>query len=157
MVKDAVSYWAEEEINAADVNVTEAVFVFPLSSDILYYLTGSGLTVRDGDAVYMGGDEEGPQAVSLKTGHEFKVTVGEFSKIALSRDEFTAEDFLIQYGNKTQQAVPQEVQRTEPVKEQEREPVVAPEVASATASTNKSASGISKLTSMMEMLSEWID
>jgi hypothetical protein len=114
-VKEAVAYWAEEEVAEQDVNVTEAVLIFPASADVLYYLTGSGLTLRDGEAVYSSGGGEGPRSVYLKNAIRggFKASAGEFKTMALSRDDMSGEDFLLQYGNKTQ-AAPQEVGRTEP-------------------------------------------
>jgi hypothetical protein len=117
-VKSAVSWWADEEIDEADVQVTEAVFILPAVADTLYYLTGSGLTIRDAEIVYTGG-REGPQSVWFKGANRHagvQATAGEFKVMALSRDNFSGEDFLMQYG-KAQQAAPQEVERTAPAQE----------------------------------------
>jgi hypothetical protein len=121
-VKDAVEYWSDETIAAQDVQVTEAVFMFKISSDFLYYITGSGLQLREAEIVYSGGNE-GPQSVWLKSKHGVRVAAGQFKTLALSRDEFSGEDFLMQYGQKTQQPAPQEVQRTEPTQEVATQPV----------------------------------
>lgn len=119
-VKEAVSYYSEEEIDEADVVVTEAVFIFRVSSDVLYYLTGSGLTLRDAEVVYIGGAGEGPRTVSISTKYGgVSATVGEFKTMALSRDEFGGEDFLTQYGTSARGAKPQEVvPRTAPATEE---------------------------------------
>lgn len=124
-VKDAVEYWSDEQIAAQDVQVTEAVFIFKVSSDVLYYITGSGLQLRDAEIVYSGGNE-GPQSVWLKSKHGVRVAGGQFKTLALSRDEFSGEDFLMQYGQKTQQPAPQEVQRTTPVQETQEQPATTP-------------------------------
>ena len=133
-VKEAVSYWANEEIAEQDVKVDQAVFIFPLSADILYYLTGSGVKMTSGEAVYSGGSE-GPQEVSLKKSNMggYKATVGQFATMALSKDEFNGHDFLLKYGTTAQQAQPQEVKRTEPAQEQTQKPVAAPAAAPAPA------------------------
>lgn len=116
-VKEAISYWADEEIDEADIKVTEAVLIFRVSADTLYYLTGSGFPLRDGEAVYTSGDAEGPRTVDLKTNRGqrggVKVSVGSFKTMALSRDDMSGQDFMMQYGTK-QAPAPQEVQRTEP-------------------------------------------
>lgn len=121
-VKDAVEYWSDEQIAAQDVQVTEAVFIFKVSSDVLYYITGSGLQLRNAEVVYAGGNE-GPQTVSLASKHGVRVAAGQFKTLAISRDEFSGEDFLLQYGQKAQQPAPQEVQRTEPAQEVAKQPV----------------------------------
>jgi len=127
-VKEAVSYWAEEEVAEQDVNVAQAVLIFEISADILYYLTGSGLTVRDGEAIYDSGSSEGPRQVWLKNRNNrsgFKASIGQFSTMALSRDDMSGEDFLAQYGTKTAPQ-PQEVQRTEPAQQPQEPQPVAP-------------------------------
>ncbi len=125
-VKDAVEYWSDEQVAAQDVNIAEAVFIFPVSADALYYLTGSGLIIRDGEAVYAGGDE-GPRTVNLKMRNDqrggTRATAGEFKTMALGRDEFSGEDFLLQYGKKTQQPPPEEVERTESAQAVRQQPV----------------------------------
>ena len=142
-VKEAVSYWSDEEVAEQDVAVTEAVLIFEVSSDILYYLTGSGLTVRDGEAVYTGGGAEGPKQVWLKNrgnAHGFKAAVGQFSTMALSRDDMSGEDFLLQYGTKTA-PVQQEVQRTAPAQEVQQQPVTPPTGREGVAPAKKSSLG----------------
>ena len=128
-VKEAVVYWADEEIAEQDVNVTQAVIIFEVSADILYYLTGSGLTVREGEAVYTDGSAEGPRQVWLKNRNNrngFKAAAGQFTTMALSRDDMGGEDFIKQYGQAATQTAPQEVQRTAPAQEVQKEPMAAP-------------------------------
>lgn len=122
VVQEAVSAQTEGEVDEADVQVSEAVFIIPVSSDVLYYITGSGLLLKNEEAVYIGGNE-GPQTVRLAVRGQVRVTAGEFTTMALSRDDMSGEDFLMQYGQKTQASVPPEVQRTEPAAEQAQKPV----------------------------------
>jgi hypothetical protein len=157
-VKAAVSDEVDGEIDQADVNVTEAVFVFPLSADILYYLTGSGLTVREGDAIYSSGGGEGPRSVNLEgVGRHgsTQATAGEFKTMALSRDEFSGDDFLMQYGNKAQQAQPQAVERTEPAQEQAQKPVEAP-AAEAAPTPNPTGIPPAKRSSLRFSVDQWL-
>jgi hypothetical protein len=108
-VKESIAYWSDAP--EEEVDVAEAVIIIPCSTDTLYYLTGSGLILRKEEAVYAGGSE-GPRNVTLHSSG-IKVTIQHFKKIAVARDDYGADEFLKQYGTKTQ-AAPQEVKRTEP-------------------------------------------
>jgi hypothetical protein len=113
-VKNAVSYWADEEIAEQDVTVAEAAVIIPVSSDTLYYLTGSGIMLRNEEVVYSSGGGEGPKSVSLHN-QGIKVPASYFSQLALSRDDMWGDDFMKQYGSKAKAApAPQQVKRNEP-------------------------------------------
>lgn len=114
VVKESISYWSDEEIPEQDVKVSEAVFVIPASVDTLYYLTGSGLKLSKGDEAIYSSGAEGPRTVSMHPRTLLNVAAGYFKVMALSRDEFSAEDFLLKYGIKARQVAPQVEQRTAP-------------------------------------------
>jgi len=145
-VKEAVTYWLDEEIPEQDVNVNEAAFIIPVSTDTLYYLMGSGLMLSQNDEVAYRGGPEGPRTISLPPGvTRVRLTVGHFKAIALARDDYSAEDFLAKYGTKAQAAAPQRVERTEPA----QAPAVAPETPAGAVAP--------KASSLKFNVEEWLD
>lgn len=73
--------------------INMAAVIIPVSSDVLYYLTGSGLILRDEDFAYISDREIRTSSLSW-TSQEPRVTLASFSKIALSANSYHAEDFL---------------------------------------------------------------
>lgn len=136
VVRAAVHYWVDDEegIEESDIKVNEAVVIIPVSSDALYYLTGSGLALADEEVIYTS-PGEGPRDVSLRmggSGRRVRVTPNNFSHMAVSRDDVWAKDFLIKYGTKSVAQMPK---ATQPARSEEgttKEPLPAAPAAAPT-------------------------
>ena len=89
-MEDAVK--EESDLHQA-VKIEKAALVIPVSSDILYYLTGSGLILRNENFSYISDKEIRTSSLSW-TNQEPRVTLTSFSKIALAANDFHSEDFL---------------------------------------------------------------
>jgi hypothetical protein len=99
-VKEAIA--DEADIDEKEVKIEgEAAVAIPLSSDVLYYLTGSGLQLRTEDVAYSKGGGNGTSEISLSwSGYRPKVTTHDFREMAIARDNWSASTFLEQYGKK---------------------------------------------------------
>jgi len=75
------------------VKIDTAAVIIPLSSDILYYLTGSGLVLRKEDFAYISNKEIRSSNFSWGS-QEPRATLTSFVKIALAANDYHAEDFL---------------------------------------------------------------
>lgn len=111
--KEAIADAAEFEIREEDVKLTEVAVAIPLSSDILYKLSGSGIRLKNEEFVYTG-ENEGPRRLSF-TFADFKPTVAlnQFSQIAIASSDSYLPDFMGQYGNKQPAQIEKQVRRTE--------------------------------------------
>jgi hypothetical protein len=110
--KEAIA--EEAEIAEQDVQLAEVAVAIPLSSDIIYYFAGSGLTLRREDFAYMGGGGEGVRTMSFAFAHyRPKATFSYFSKLALANSSAWLDDFLRKEGSGKPATVTQNVRRTE--------------------------------------------
>jgi len=99
-VKESIAGEIDEE--ETDIKIApEVALVIGLSSDILYYLTGSGLNLRNEDVAYTKGEGHGVNIVSLLwASYRPKITISAFSTLAISRYDMYVDSFLQKYGNK---------------------------------------------------------
>lgn len=101
--KEAIAAESDQEgFTEEDIELAEVAVEMPLSSDTLYYLLGSGVTLgREDSFVYLGEEGEGAREVGFNWAQsQPKATVAAFSKMALSEDPGWADRFLMQYGAK---------------------------------------------------------
>jgi hypothetical protein len=121
-VKEALA--GEADLEETDIKIVGEVAVsIPLSSDIIYYLTGSGLQLKDEEVAYRKGGGNGVDTTSLMwAGYRPRVTLASFSQLALAKDDLWTDKFLQQYGGKTPVA-PQTQGPQHPHKEITREGV----------------------------------
>lgn len=104
-----VSQFDEELEDAERRAVTEPSQIavcIPLSSDILYYLIGSGLKLTDETFAYQT-DKDGVRTRSFEgqSGVPTRITDDAFTAMALSDSDSWVDDFLAEYGTK-QEAAP---------------------------------------------------
>jgi len=102
------------EVEESDVQLTEVAVAIPMSSDIAYYLNGSGLILRREDFAYMGTGGEGIRTLSFAFSHyKPRVTLSYFTKLALASSDAWLDDFLRKEGTGQAAQVTQNVRRTE--------------------------------------------
>jgi hypothetical protein len=115
-VREAVANESEgldEEISEENVNVKEVAIAIALGSDPLYYLTGSGLILRDQSFTFNGEGGEGVRESSLRYGRsEVHVTIHDFTEMAIADNDMYLDKFLTQHGSKVLAPKP-EVKRDE--------------------------------------------
>jgi hypothetical protein len=110
--KEAIA--ESEEVAEQDVQLAEVAVAIPLSSDIIYYLAGSGLTLRREDFAYTGGGGEGVRTMSFAFAHyRPKAVLSYFSKLAVASSDAWLDDFLRKEGSGKPATVTQNVRRTE--------------------------------------------
>ena len=83
----------EENDLHTSMKIEKGVVVIPVSSDTLYYLTGSGMILRREDFSYISNGEIRSSSLTWST-QEPRATIASFSKLALSANDYHAEDFL---------------------------------------------------------------
>jgi hypothetical protein len=110
--KEAIA--EDSDVAEQDVQLAEVAVAIPLSSDIIYYLTGSGLTLRREEFAYMGSGGEGVRTMSFAFSHyRPKVVLNYFSKLAVASSVNDLYDFLRKEGSNKPAMVTQNVRRTE--------------------------------------------
>jgi hypothetical protein len=110
--KEAIA--EDAEVAEEDVQLSEVAVAIPLSSDIIYYLAGSGLKLQREDFAYTGAGGEGVRTMSFAFAHfKPRVTLARFSKLALASSSAWLDDFLKQQGSGKPAQVTPNVRRTE--------------------------------------------
>jgi hypothetical protein len=140
-VKEAIAGEIDEE--ETDVKLSGAVAVcVELSSDVLHYLTGSGLKLTTEDVAYSKGGGTGINTVSLVFAQWHpKVTSGTFDTMALAGDDMYLYNFLQRYGAKTTAPATATHPHTEVTREGVKEHAPGPGEAKTTSSAINRASG----------------
>lgn len=117
-VKEAIAEEnSTDNLSPDQIPVASIAVCIRISSDVLNYLTGSGLRLTDEEFVYNGGNE-GPQTGNFKwvSGSKPQVTYNSFSQMGLADDTYGIDRFLQQYGSKAPAApASHPVERTQPV------------------------------------------
>jgi hypothetical protein len=143
--KEAVAENAD--VAEEDVQLSEVAVAIPLSSDIIYYLAGSGLNLRREDFAYMGAGGEGIRTMSFTFSHyKPQVTLSYFSKLAIASSDAWLDDFLKKEGSGKPAAVAQNVRRTEEATQPGIQPAAAP-----------AAPQMPKQTSLASLLDKFLD
>jgi hypothetical protein len=112
-VNDAVwedLYAGEEHSN--NINVTTAAIAIRLSGSVLNALLGSGLTVRDSEFCFILNDEVKTSSFSYSN-RQPRVTISEFSHVALSHDSYPLTNFMRTEGIAQDKTNPGVINRTE--------------------------------------------
>jgi hypothetical protein len=110
--KEAIA--ESEEVAEEDVQLAEVAVAIPLSSDMIYYLAGSGLRLQREDFAYLGSGGEGVRSMSFAFAH-FKptVTLSYFSKLSVASSDAWLDDFLRKEGSNKPAQITQNVRRDE--------------------------------------------
>jgi len=111
----------EAEVDEGDIKISgEVAVAIELSSDVLYYLTGSGLKLQTEEVAFTKGGGSGVDTAQLAWAKwRPTVTIRSFREMAIAKDNWSAATFLQQYGKKNAPPPaapahpPQEVKRTE--------------------------------------------
>ncbi len=113
--KEAIAAESDERITEENVQLSEVAIAIPLSSDIIYYLTGSGLKLNREEFAYTGEAGEGVRELGFQWAR-MKPTViaGNFSQMALASSSSWLDRFLRQYGTKAPAKVKPVVERSVP-------------------------------------------
>jgi len=83
--KEAIAAESEERISEENVQLSEVAIAIPLSSDIVYYLTGSGLKLNREEFAYTGEAGEGVRELGFQWARmKPTITAGNFSQMALA-------------------------------------------------------------------------
>ena len=121
-MEDAVR--EENDLHKA-IKINMATVVIPISSDVLYYLTGSGLILRDENFAYISDKEIRTSSLSW-TNQEPRITLASFTKMALAANDYHSEDFLkwegteaLEHGTPTQERTEVATKPQEPTEPQE--------------------------------------
>ena len=147
-----------KEVAEEDVQLSEVAVAIPFGSDVIYYLDGSGLILRNEDFAYTGTGGEGIRSASFTFSHyKPKVTLSYFSKMALASSDAWLDDFLRKEGSSKPAQVKQNVRRTE----EATQPGVpaAPEAPAAapTPAPQAPATQTPKQTSLASVLEKFLD
>jgi hypothetical protein len=145
----------DAEVEESDVQLTEVAVAIPMSSDIIYYLDGSGLILRREDFAYMGSGGEGVRTLSFTFAHyKPRVTLSYFTKLALASSNEWVDDFLRKEGSGQGASVTKNVHRTE----EATQPGVPPEATPTQApASTQPAQQMPKQTSLASLLDEFLD
>ena len=112
--REAIAATYEGDIDESDVKVSEVAVVVALSADKLYYLTGSGLKLRDEEFAYRGAGGEGIKSDTFTFAHyKPRVTIHSFTHLALGESASWLDDFLKKHGTGEKAAIQERVKRTE--------------------------------------------
>ena len=112
--REAIAATYEEDIDESDVEVAEVAVVITLSSDKLYYLTGSGLKLRNEEFAYRGVGGEGIKSDTFTYAHyKPQITIHSFTHLALGESASWLDDFLKRHGTGGEAVVKERVKRTE--------------------------------------------
>ncbi len=107
----------EEGITEEQIQLSEVAVSIPISGDVIYALTGSGMKLQESDDefAYRGGEGEGIRVLGFNWARvKPVVTVGDFTKMALANDSVWLDRYLSQRGANTPTVIQKQVQRTEP-------------------------------------------
>lgn len=88
----------ETEERSAVQKPTQVAVCIPLNSDTLYYLTGSGLLLQDESFAYMTGEDGARKNHLSNPRPRPRMTLDDFTKMAISDDESWLDDFLTEHG-----------------------------------------------------------
>jgi hypothetical protein len=140
----------EESIQLAEVGVS-----IPLSADGIYALTGSGLKLDSGDDEFAYRTEgEGVRVVEASWSRvKARVTVADFTRIALASDGIYLNRFLAQRGTNTPATVQREVKREAPAT---TAPAPTPGAAPATAPQMKQTSSKRVPVRIKDIVEDWL-
>jgi hypothetical protein len=148
-VVDAAKEAIAENADVAeeDVQLSEVAVAIPLSSDIIYYLAGSGLKLHREDFAYNGAGGEGIRTMSFAFSHyKPQVTLSYFNKLALASSDAWLDDFLKKEGSGKPATVTQNVRRTEEATKPATPPAAQP-----------AAPQMPKQTSLASLLDKFLD
>lgn len=89
-----------EDLAEQDVSVAEIAVAIPLGADTIYALSGSGVRLDREDFAYLGTGGEGVRAMSFVFAHyKPRVTLNNFSKLAIASSDSWIDDFLKKHGS----------------------------------------------------------
>lgn len=116
--REAIAEQMDDETVTEDtIQLAEVAVCIPLSGDVIYALTGSGITLEQGDDefAYVGGKGEGIRTSGFNWARvKPQVAVGEFTRLALAGDSVWLDRFLQQRGTNQPAQIQQKVQRSAP-------------------------------------------
>jgi hypothetical protein len=115
--REAVANDADDPAIMEDnITLGEIAVAIPLSGDVIYALTGSGMKLdRRGEFAYRSGEGEGVRTLSFQWSNvKPVVTLKDFSQTALANDSVWLDRYLAQRGTNATVAVQKEVQRATP-------------------------------------------
>ncbi len=115
--EDALEYFMDGE-GVEVPKLTEVAVCIPLGEDILYYLEGSGLILRDEEFAYLSGSDAVRTNTLRFSGLQARVAVDAFTEMAIATSDSWIDDFLTKHGT----AVPEqeEVSRDESATKEEK-------------------------------------
>lgn len=134
--QETEEYWADMDEEESAPQFREIALSIPMSSDNLYYLTGSGLYLHDITFAFFGGEDEGVRTrrFEANAAHGVKIHLDDFNHLALADGDVWLDSYLQNHGNKYV-ANKEVVQRDEeatlntvPALEEEPKETVPPEV-----------------------------
>jgi hypothetical protein len=98
--KEAIAQTSKQQITETQVQLSQVAVAVPLSSDTLYYLTGSGLKLHREDFVYVSGND-GPRQGSFSFSH-YKPTLSirDMQGLVLADSNAWLSQFIRQAGTK---------------------------------------------------------
>jgi hypothetical protein len=150
--KEAIA--ESEELAEEDVQLSEVAVAIPLSADMIYYLTGSGMILRDGEFAYLGSGGEGVRSMSFAFAHyKPRVTLNYFTSLAVASSDAWLDDFLRKEGSGKPAQVTQNVRRTEEAT-QPGAPAAPPAPPAAAPAPTQ---GVPKQTSLQSVLDAFLD
>ena len=153
--REAVAESADDPaITEESVQLAEVAVSVPLSADGIYALTGSGLPLDSGDDEFAYRTQgEGVRVVAASWARvKAKVTIADFTRIALASDSIYLNRFLSQRGTNTPAAIQREVKREVPATAAPPTPGAAP----ATAPQMKQTSSKTATVRIKDIVEDWL-
>jgi hypothetical protein len=117
--ESALQEFYSEEEDGQTFKLTDIAISFPMSSDGVYYLTGSGLRIESQSFAYQTGSDEGVRTAEFSWtpsgGTVPRMTLNDFSVLALADGDSWLDEFYKEFREKISK--PEELERTEPAAE----------------------------------------
>jgi hypothetical protein len=115
--REAIAEYADDPAITEDsITLGEVAVCLPISGDVIYALTGSGMKLdsTEDEFAYRTGTE-GPRILSFRWSRvKPVVTVADFTKMALANDSVYLDRYLAQRGTNTPGQIKKEVKRENP-------------------------------------------
>lgn len=155
LAKDALSEEGTLEEGEEAPTPTAVAISIPFSSDICYYMTGSGLAIKDEEFVYITGEGEGARTCSFKyAGGRAKLTENKVLAYALASDEYYLDEFFTAHGPKAEAATKVESEPEQPPQPDPQDEVARTEAVTQSSLKTAAPKGIDKVLIAGKPLSE---
>jgi hypothetical protein len=106
--EETVFYWDDEdEDHDAKTKLSIIAVAVPMSSDFLYYLTGSGLKIHGLTFAYFEGEGRGDRTDEFGANQHYRISLDDFQHLAVADGDVWLGDFLQKHGSGGEHGLPE--------------------------------------------------